>query len=124
MLPTQYALYIDLTSFGHRPNLRLSVRRSGQPRGVLSLGAVVVERAALAVVALLVLPLNALAALGLLGDVRPLVVVASSAAAHRPRAAGFLAGRPNVPLGPPRSSYEDSGFISRIFADALGSSRY
>ena len=96
-------------------NLRLSVpdRRSGESRGVLALGLEVVERVALAVVALFVLPLNALAALGLLGDIRLLVVVASSAAAHRPRAAGFLAGRPNLPFRPSISACEDSEFIRK-----------
>ena len=74
--------------------------RRGQTRGVLALGTVVVERVALAVVAGLLLPLNALARLELLWDVRPRVVVARSAAARRARATGLGAGRPHLPLGP------------------------
>ena len=72
----------------------------GQPRGVLALGPVVVERVALAAVAGLLLPLHALARLELLGDVRRRVVVARAAAARRARAAGLGARRPRLPLGP------------------------
>lgn len=74
--------------------------RRGQPRGVVALGPVVIERVALAVVAGLLLPLNALARLELLWHVRPRVVVARSAAARTARAAGLGARRPHFPLGP------------------------